>query len=76
MPIVFFKINDIKILTRFYHYRYHYSYHQYTFFAYLLLHIFSSHRVPSDLFQKLLLHIFQKRSRLVLQQVCLLETGR
>ena len=58
----FFKINDIKILSRFYHYRYHYSY---TFFVYLLLHLFSSHRLPSNLF-----YIFSKSG------ACLLETGR
>ena len=34
-----------------------------------------SHRVPSNLFQKLLLHIFEKRKRLVWQQGCLLRTG-
>ena len=34
----------------------------------------SSHNVPSNLFQKLLLHIFQKRRRLGFQQVCLLQT--
>ena len=53
---------------------YHYCYNQYIFFSFSYSLIFS-HRVPSNMFQKLLLHIFEKRKRLVWQQECLLPTG-
>ena len=48
---------------------------QYTFFCLFFVLYFFSHRVPSNLFQKLLLHIFEKRKRLVWQQGCLFRTG-
>ena len=54
----------------------------YTFFVYLFIHslfvclFFFSHRVPSNLFQKLLIHIFEKRKNLELQLGYLLEPGR
>ena len=36
---------------------------QYTFFCLFFVLYFFSHRVPSNLFQKLLLHIFEKRKK-------------
>ena len=71
MPIVFFIINGIfffsspslsllLLLSSVY------------VFLRLFIHLIFSHRVPSNLFQKLLLHIFEKRKRLGRQQDCLL----
>ena len=47
----------------------------YIFFR-LFIPLIFSHRVPSNLFQKLILHIFEKRKRLVSKQLCLSLPGR
>ena len=41
-------------------------------FLRLFIPLIFSHRVPSNLFQKLILHIFEKRKRFGCQQDCLL----
>ena len=65
-----------KILSRLHHYRYHNCYHQHTFFRLFIHSFIFSHRVPSNLFQKLLLRIFEKCSKMEFQLVCLLVPGR
>ena len=47
----------------------------YIFFP-LFIPLIFSHRVPSNLFQKLILHIFEKRKKVVSEQACLLQAGR
>ena len=47
----------------------------YIFFR-LFIPLIFSHRVPSNLFQKLILHIFEKRKKVVSEQACLLQAGR
>ena len=46
------------------------------FFSRLFIPLIFSHRVPSNLFQKLILHIFEKRKKVVSEQACLLQAGR